>query len=186
MPLREAEYQQLAAQWQTCPKCPLGSRKVNRPGEKLPGHGAVTSPIVFLAQNPSVYRKGRAVFGGTSDNDQTFINGLRAHGIRREDVFVTNVVKCSTPGNQTPDWLTINICQSWVIQELTVLRPQILIAVGSVAARFLASVQESPTRQLRASVKHPAYFLRIGRRQDYRDEFVPIAPAIRAALRDRQ
>jgi uracil-DNA glycosylase family 4 len=178
-------YDDFADAWQTCTSCPLGDLLVNHRGKKLPGYGDIGSPVLFVAQNPAWNRKGGLVFGGTSQNDVTFIRALERIGVRRDEVFVTNVVKCSTIRNVVPD---IDPCSTlWLRRELSILNPALIIAVGRVASLAFPLSTYSGTRARKpipvVRIAHPGLYLhrRIGER--YHEEFTrTITLSIEAAF----
>jgi DNA polymerase len=95
---------------------------------------------------------------------------IRAMGLRREDVYIANVVKCRPPGNRTPDVHEVASCIGYLRRQIEVVRPQVLCALGSVAAQALLGTTLS-VRELRGRFHevdgiplrvtyHPAYLLR--------------------------
>lgn len=95
---------------------------------------------------------------------------LRAIGLDRESVFITNVVKCRPPGNRKPKPNEIRACNEYLQQQLAFVKPKIILAVGLVAAQTLLKTDE-PLAKLRGKVHilndtpvvavyHPAYLLR--------------------------
>ena len=95
---------------------------------------------------------------------------LRAIGLAREDVFITNVLKCRPPGNRDPKPDEIEACRDYLQQQQTLIKPKIILAVGRIAAQALLKTDE-PLAKLRGKVHilndtpvvvvyHPAYLLR--------------------------
>lgn len=95
---------------------------------------------------------------------------IEAIGIRREQVYIANAVKCRPPDNRTPEPDEIATCQPFLRQQIAVVRPDIIVALGSVAARTLLGSTRGITA-LRGKFHqagayqvmptfHPAYLLR--------------------------
>ena len=109
---------------------------------------------------------------------------INAMGIRREDVYIGNVVKCRPPQNRTPERDECDVCGPFLMRQISVVRPEIIVALGATAAKFLLGAVDSmanlrghiydfhpilphtaPERDPEFSTKlvvtyHPAYLLR--------------------------
>ncbi len=101
---------------------------------------------------------------------QLLNNMIAAMGLKREDVYIANVVKCRPPGNRTPEPEEANTCSPFLFRQIDVVRPQVLVALGATAATYLLG-QRQPLAGLRGRVHafrgsqlivtyHPAYLLR--------------------------
>lgn len=96
---------------------------------------------------------------------------LAALGTRREEVFITNIVKCRPPGNRDPKPEEAAACRGYLLAQIEHIRPKLMLALGRVAAQQLLGVQ-TPVGRLRGRVHegpggcplvvtyHPAYLLR--------------------------
>ena len=95
---------------------------------------------------------------------------LRAIGLEREDVFMTNILKCRPPDNRDPHVDEIRHCKDYLQQQQQLIQPKIILAVGRIAAQTLLNTNE-PLTKLRGKVHnlnntpvvvvyHPAYLLR--------------------------
>ena len=95
---------------------------------------------------------------------------IEAMGLRREDVFIANVVKCRPPGNRNPNPAEIGACRGYLESQIETVAPEVLVALGGVAAKVLLGVDSSMGR-LRGRFHdfrgiplmptyHPAYLLR--------------------------
>lgn len=96
---------------------------------------------------------------------------LAALGTRREEVFITNIVKCRPPGNRDPKPEEAEACRGYLLAQIEHVRPRLMLALGRVAAQQLLGVQ-TPVGRLRGRVHegpggcplvvtyHPAYLLR--------------------------
>ncbi len=91
-------------------------------------------------------------------------------GIQRADVYIANVVKCRPPGNRTPEKDECDTCSPFLMRQIEVIRPKVIVALGAVAAKNLLAINDS-MGNLRgrwydfkgsklAVTYHPAYLLR--------------------------
>ena len=95
---------------------------------------------------------------------------LRAIGFDREEVFIANIVKCRPPANRDPKPIEIETCKPYLLRQMALLKPKIIVVLGRVAAQALLNTDE-PIGKLRGKthtlndtpvvvVYHPAYLLR--------------------------
>jgi DNA polymerase len=96
---------------------------------------------------------------------------IAAMGIERDDVYVCNIVKCRPPKNRTPEPEEMNACMPYLVEQLGLVEPQVIVALGKTAVQGLFGTAEGITRirgrwrlyQGRIKVMptfHPAYLLR--------------------------
>lgn len=95
---------------------------------------------------------------------------LRAAGLDRDEVFITNILKCRPPGNRDPNPEEAESCSEYLREQRALLKPKIILAVGRVSAQTLLNT-DAPLAKLRGKVHeldgtplvvvyHPAYLLR--------------------------
>lgn len=95
---------------------------------------------------------------------------LRAIGLRRDDVYITNILKCRPPGNRDPKPDEAAMCLNYLNRQIALIQPKIILAIGRIAAQTLLATHE-PLSKLRGKVHflnetplvvvyHPAYLLR--------------------------
>ncbi|MGE3171138.1 MAG: uracil-DNA glycosylase [Planctomycetota bacterium] len=156
----------LRAEVLQCRKCKLceGRRSV------VFGEGTSTPPVLFVGEAPGAVedRTGRPFVGPAGQLLDRILEG--AMGLRREDVFIANVNKCRPPGNRDPEPDEVAACLPYLKQQVELLQPKVIVAMGRVAAHNLLSTTE-PMRALRGRdlsycgtpvvvTWHPAYLLR--------------------------
>ena len=101
---------------------------------------------------------------------QLLNNMINAMGLKREEVYIANVVKCRPPGNRVPEQDEGAACTPFLFRQIDVIRPEVLVALGATAATWLLG-QRQPLAGLRGRVHdfrgtklivtyHPAYLLR--------------------------
>jgi DNA polymerase len=101
---------------------------------------------------------------------QLLNNMINAMGLKREQVYIANVVKCRPPANRAPEPEEANTCTPFLFRQIDVVRPDVLVALGATAATYLLG-QRQPLAGLRGRLHgfrgtklvvtyHPAYLLR--------------------------
>lgn len=134
------------------------------------GEGDPDARLMFVGEAPGADedRLGRPFVGKAG---QLLNRILEAAGIPRESVYITNVVKCRPPGNRTPLPDEVKTCSNlWLLPEIELVKPQIIVPLGSVAAQFFLGKKVPITRArgqwfewngiLVFPMFHPAYLLR--------------------------
>lgn len=117
----------IASEVRSCTKCPLHDAGRTHP---VPGEGRHNAQIMFIGEGPGFHedQSGRP-FVGPSGN---FLNEmLQMIGMRREDVFITNVVKCRPPGNRDPEQIEIDTCtQAYLHRQIELIDPKVIVTLG--------------------------------------------------------
>ena len=133
------------------------------------GVGNIDADIMFVGEGPGADEdeQGEPFVGRAG---QLLNNMITAMGIRREDVYIANVVKCRPPGNRTPERDECDTCGPFLMQQIETVKPKIVVALGAVAAKYLLGIIDWMTN-LRGRIYdfkdtklavtyHPAYLLR--------------------------
>lgn len=148
-----------------CTRCALhkGRNKI------VFGDGSPAARLMFVGEGPGADEDAQGIpFVGKAG--QLLNNMIAAMGIKREEVYIANVVKCRPPGNRTPEPDEANTCSQFLFRQIDVIRPQVLVALGATAATYLFGSRQ-PLAGLRGRVHafrgsqlivtyHPAYLLR--------------------------
>jgi DNA polymerase-1 len=95
--------------------------------------------LVGEAPGETEDRIGRPFVG---DAGQLLINILREYGIARDDVYITNAVKCRPPNNSTPKLKNIDACRDYLIEEIREVQPKIIIGLGNIAMQTLLRMRK--------------------------------------------
>ncbi len=135
------------------------------------GEGNPEARLVFIGEGPGQEedQQGRP-FVGAAGQLLTDIN-VKGMLLKREDVYICNIVKCRPPENRNPEPDEINACEPFLIKQLQAIKPQCIVALGSVAVKTLLKTKAGIT-SLRGAWQtyqgiplmptfHPAYLLRI-------------------------
>jgi uracil-DNA glycosylase len=116
---------EIAAEVAVCTRCPLHVQRTRA----VPGEGHSETEVVFVGEGPGYNedREGRPFVGQAGG----LLNELlKAIGWRREEVFITNVVKCRPPGNRDPEPNEIAACAPYLKRQLEVLDPAVVVTLG--------------------------------------------------------
>jgi len=108
-----------------CQKCILGQGRTNA----VPGEGPEDADIMFIGEAPGFHedRLGRPFVGAAGK----YLDELLAKiGIRREEVYIANVVKCRPPGNRDPRPEEIEACRPYLDKQIEIIRPRIIVTLG--------------------------------------------------------
>jgi DNA polymerase len=109
----------------TCQKCILSQGRTNT----VPGEGPEGADIMFIGEGPGFHedRQGRP-FVGAAGNLLTEL--LARIDLGREDVYITNVVKCRPPGNRDPQPPEIEACRGYLDSQIELIRPRLVVTLG--------------------------------------------------------
>jgi uracil-DNA glycosylase family 4 len=150
---------------QGCQRCKLHSGRTHI----VFGAGNPQADLIFIGEGPGYYEDLQGEpFVGSAGALLTRI--LAAIELRRDEVYITNIVKCRPPNNRKPEPDEIAACEPFLHQQLQVIQPKIICALGACAAQTLLQTT-TPISQLRGRFHdyhgirvmptyHPAYLLR--------------------------
>ncbi|HET7696720.1 MAG TPA: uracil-DNA glycosylase [Vicinamibacterales bacterium] len=133
------------------------------------GVGNPDADLMFVGEAPGADEDIQGIpFVGRAG--QLLTKMIEAINLRREDVYIANVIKCRPPGNRNPEPDEIAECAPFLLQQIAAINPKVIVALGSFAARTLLRSEESISR-LRGRIYdfqgarliptfHPSYLLR--------------------------
>jgi DNA polymerase len=131
-----------------CRRCKLASGRTHI----VFGSGNPESPLVFVGEAPGEEEDLQAKpFVGRAGHLLTRM--IQAMGLRREDVYIANIIKCRPPGNRNPEADEIRSCEPFLLEQLGIIRPKVICALGKFAAQTLLKTEVSISR-LRGTVCH--------------------------------
>jgi DNA polymerase len=122
---RSAALETIAAEVRTCTACRLHAGRKHA----VPGEGSPETEVVFIGEGPgaSEDEQGRPFVGAAGG---LLTELIAAVGWRRDDVFITNVVKCRPPGNRDPEPDEIAACAGFLQRQLEVIDPALIVTLG--------------------------------------------------------
>jgi DNA polymerase len=122
---RQAALEEVAAQVRACTRCRLHETRTNA----VPGEGSPDTEVVFVGEGPGFHedRLGRPFVGRAGELLTKYLGTLRWS---RDEVFITNVVKCRPPDNRDPEPDEIAACAPYLQRQLEVLDPALIVTLG--------------------------------------------------------
>lgn len=124
--------EELESKIKTCTHCGLHKTRTNA----VPGEGPVDAKVVLVGEAPGYFEDKRGVpFCGAAG--KLLDELLRSGGLKREEVFVGNILKCRPPGNRDPTDEEIEACSPYLQKQIQIIKPKLIVALGRFAARVL-------------------------------------------------
>jgi DNA polymerase len=133
------------------------------------GVGNPRAELMFIGEAPGADEdeQGEPFVGRAR---QLLNNSVKAMGLRREDIYIANIIKCRPPGNRAPERDECETCSPFLMRQIATIKPKALVALGAVAAKTLLAIN-APMTELRgkwydfrgtklAVTYHPAFLLR--------------------------
>ena len=106
-----------------CTRCPLAD-------------GDPNADLMFVGEGPGADEDASGVpFVGKAG--QLLNNMITAMGLTREQVYIANIVKCRPPANRVPEPVEANTCSQFLLKQIDIVRPKVIVALGSKAATYL-------------------------------------------------
>ena len=133
------------------------------------GVGNPEADLMFVGEAPGADEdiKGEPFVGRAG---QLLTKIIEAIGMRREDVYIANVIKCRPPGNRNPEPDEVEQCEPFLFRQVDTIKPKVIVALGKFAAQCLLRTTEPITRirgkeftyrdAILIPTYHPAYLLR--------------------------
>jgi DNA polymerase len=164
-----------------CTRCGLAGGRT----QVVYGVGDPDADLMFVGEAPGFHedRQGEPFVGAAG---QLLTRALAGIGLAREDVYIANVLKCRPPGNRDPLPAEIEACTPWLVEQISLIQPRVLVTLGNFATKFVLQTPRGIT-SMRGSVYdwhgrsviptfHPAAILHGGGEksrqfQDFREDF---------------
>jgi DNA polymerase len=158
-------WERLHTEVSSCQLCSLCTTR----NQTVFGEGNVNADWMFVGEAPGEHEDEQG-FPFVGEAGQLLNEMLRAMRLTREEIFLTNILKCRPPSNRDPHVDEIKHCRDYLQRQITLIQPKIIIAVGRIAAQTLLETHEK-IGKLRGEVHffqdtpliaiyHPSYLLR--------------------------
>ena len=133
----EKELKKIKKQVTQCTKCELSKTRNN----SVPGKGNFKSDVIFVGEAPGKNEdmKGEPFIGIAG---KKLSIALENAGITRDDVYITNIVKCRPPKNRVPTTNERDTCQNYLKKEIEIIKPKIICILGNTAFNSLLDGKE--------------------------------------------
>jgi len=184
---------EVAAEASTCTRCSLAESRT----QVVFGVGNPDADLLFIGEAPGFHedKQGEPFVGAAGQLLTRMLGGI---GLRREDVYITNVLRCRPPGNRDPLPDEIESCTPWLIETISIVQPVVVVTLGNFATKFVLNTSRGIT-SVRGVVYgwhgrkviptfHPAAILHGGGEKsrqfvDLQDDFALIRTTLDAAAR---
>jgi len=156
---------ELFEKYKACQKCALGKTRKNL----VFGRGLSNPPVMFIGEGPGADEdtQGEPFVGRAG---RLLTKMISAIGIERDDVYITNIVKCRPPDNRNPNPAEISCCLPIIKQQIEILNPKLIVTLGNIPTKTLIPDVPGITKA-RGKIKqyekwtvlptfHPSYLLR--------------------------
>lgn len=134
-----SELETLHEQIRVCTGCKLHSGRTNA----VPGEGPEQADIMFIGEGPGFHedKQGRPFVGAAGQFLEELLSSI---DLKREDVFITNVVKCRPPANRDPESDEIEACRGYLDRQIELLQPKMVVTLGRFSmARYFPNAKIS-------------------------------------------
>ena len=120
-----SELSQLAEQVVACTKCILSKSRT----KAVPGEGPENAHMLFVGEGPGFHedKQGRPFVGAAGQFLEELLAGI---GMKRDEVFIANVVKCRPPGNRDPMPEEIEACRAYLDRQIELINPRVVVTLG--------------------------------------------------------
>ena len=136
---REEMLESLYAEIRSCTKCPLHRGRT----QAVPGEGPIDADIMFIGEGPGFHedRQGRPFVGAAGKFLEEMLAGI---GIRRDEVYIANVIKCRPPGNRDPLPNELEACSEYLDRQIELVNPSVIVTLGRFSmARYFPGAKIS-------------------------------------------
>lgn len=164
---REIDKYDLPQRIRSCQSCALHDQCY----QHVPGHGPIPADLMFVGEAPGQQEDTEGTpFVGPAG--QLLNRMIEAAGWKREDIYVTNVIKCRPEANRNPTKAEVAACYNHLKKEIELVNPKVIMCWGSIAANTLIHPDFKITQEhgswfedggiRKIALFHPAYILRLG------------------------
>lgn len=139
---------------QTCKKCELSKTRTR----SVPGEGDPNANLMFIGEGPGRDEdlSGRPFVGRAG---QLLDKMLRAIDLRRQDVYIANIIKCRPPGNRIPNEQEAQACLPYLRRQVYLIRPRIIVCLGATALHYVIDRKATITKSRGQWVQRKGYWL---------------------------
>lgn len=143
-----------------CRACRLYVKRI----KTVPGEGSSNAEIFFIGEGPGKNEdlEGRPFVGAAGKFLEEMLNAI---GLKRQDVFIGNIVKCRPPMNRDPEEDEMRTCEQYLYRQLKIIRPKLIVTLGRFSLKVfipnesISSVHGKLKRVRFKNVDHPLYKL---------------------------
>jgi DNA polymerase len=133
--------EEAAAEASSCTKCRLAEGRT----QVVYGVGAPDAHLLFIGEGPGFHedKQGEPFVGAAG---QLLTKMLQGIGLERSEVYIANIVKCRPPGNRDPQADEIEACTPWLVEQISLIQPRVVVTLGNFATKFVLNTATGITR----------------------------------------
>ncbi len=159
--------QSLSEYTNACHLCNLSKTRKN----VVFGEGSENADIMFIGESPGEMEdnNGRVFVGRAGQLLTKIIENVLE--LRREDVYIANIIKCRPPSNRVPTEQEVSLCKPYLLKQIEIVSPKIIVALGATSYKYLTGDIDVPISKVRGEVVpygkikliptyHPSFLLR--------------------------
>ena len=137
---RESPFLAIEQKMLRCRLCALAETRKH----VVPGEGNIKTDIMFVGEAPGRDEdvQGRPFVGRAGQLLTKIINAMK---FQRDEVYITNIVKCRPPNNRNPHKEEMDSCKDYLLRQIELIRPKVIVTLGKVAASFFIQTSLSMT-----------------------------------------
>lgn len=132
---------EVGAEAASCTRCRLAQGRT----QVVFGVGAADAELMFIGEGPGFHedKQGEPFVGAAG---QLLSRVLAEIELTREQVYIANVVMCRPPGNRDPQPDEIEACTPWLVEQISLIQPRVIVTLGNFATRYVLNTQTGITR----------------------------------------
>jgi DNA polymerase len=141
--MKEQQMDELSKKIQSCQNCLLGTSRTN----PVVGTGSLYADIMFIGEAPGYHedKQGKPFVGRAG----TILTNLLVHiGVKREEVYIANILKCRPPDNRNPLQQEITHCTTYLDKQIEIIAPKIIIPLGNFSYQYLFKKYSIPVNKI--------------------------------------
>ena len=129
---KNEELEKIKTEIANCKKCSLWKYRKN----PVPGEGNISAEVMFIGEAPgkSEDEQGRPFVGAAGKLLTQLINSIE---LSREEVYITNVLKCRPPNNRDPLLIEIEACTPYLNRQIAIIKPKIIMTLGNHSTKYI-------------------------------------------------
>lgn len=164
-----ADIKALSEEIQQCRKCPLHREIVNQRTSSAYGKLTLNHKlrvdnnfkVLFVGLNPSIKRFDSSLLAFEGRTTGDFLDeALKSSNLQDVNIFITNLLKCSTPYNRVPLDEEVVACKYWLEKEIDLIKPTVIVAMGVFVRESFAKFFDRKSFKY-LKMKHPSYYFRL-------------------------
>lgn len=131
----------VGAEAATCTKCRLAQGRT----QVVFGAGDADADLLFIGEGPGFHedKQGEPFVGAAGQLLTRMLEGI---GLTRDQVYIANIVKCRPPGNRDPQPDEIESCTPWLVEQISLIQPLVIVTLGNFATKFVLNTSTGITR----------------------------------------